>query len=143
MKGVRLEDIRNRADISALVVAFYTRAFADDEIGYIFTEVMHMDVQAHLPVMCDFWETVLFQAGSYRRDAFEIHRTIDALEPLTREHFQRWENVWHQTVEEMFNGEKANLAKLHGSRMAGSISRRLAKGGNADLLQLNRASKLA
>ncbi len=142
MEGMGLEDIRNRADISTLVVAFYAHAFADDEIGYIFTDVMHMDVEAHLPVMCDFWETVLFQAGLYRRDAFEIHRTIHALEPLTQRHFQRWEDLWHQTVDERFSGEKANLAKLHGSRMAGSILRRLAKGPNADLLQMIQSPRL-
>ena len=27
------------------------------------------DLSAHLPVMCDFWETVLLRAGRYRRNA--------------------------------------------------------------------------
>jgi predicted ArsR family transcriptional regulator len=62
-----VDDIAGRADIEALVNEFYTSAFADPLIGHIFTDVAKMDLAHHLPIMCDFWETVLFAAGLYRR----------------------------------------------------------------------------
>jgi hemoglobin len=129
-------DIETRDDIARLVSAFYRDAFDDPIIGYIFTDVTHMNLEAHLPIMCDFWEKVLFQRGIYGRDAFTIHKHIHQLEPLTRQHFQAWEDLWHDTVDDLFAGEKANLAKLHGSRMAGSIQRRLANATDGNLLQI-------
>ena len=129
-------DIQDRSDIQELIVAFYERAFADDLIGHIFTDVMHMDLEAHMPIMCDFWETVLFHTGAYRRNAFEIHRQINHLAPLSSVHFQRWEDLWHGTVDAMFEGEKANLAKLNASRISGSIQRRLASDPSSQLIRL-------
>ena len=133
---MKRHDIQNRTDIQELVVAFYKRAFADELIGHIFTDVMHMDLEAHMPIMCDFWETVIFHTGAYRRNAFEIHRQINHLAPLSSVHFQRWEDIWHETVDVMFEGEKANLAKLNASRISGSIQRRLANAQPANMIRL-------
>ncbi|MGB3330711.1 MAG: group III truncated hemoglobin [Thermomicrobiales bacterium] len=129
-------DIESREDLARLITVFYGRAFEDPIIGYIFTDVTHMDLDAHLPIMCDFWEKVLFQRGIYGRDAFTVHKQIDALEPLTRRHFQAWEDLWHATVDDLFAGERATLAKIHASRMAGSIQRRLANSTDGNLLQI-------
>lgn len=125
-------DLRNRADVNQLVDAFYRNAFADPLIGPIFTDVAHMDLAHHLPIMCDFWETVLFRAGLYKRNALQMHQAINAKFPLETVHFARWLELWVATVDKMFVGEKAELAKLQATRIAGSISRRLAGGSGSD-----------
>lgn len=56
-----------------LVVAFYRAAFADPLIGPVVTEVAKLGLDHHLPIICDFWETVLLDAGLYRRDALQIY----------------------------------------------------------------------
>jgi hemoglobin len=127
-------DIRDRTDIADLVTAFYTRAFADPVLGPIFTDIAHMDLEAHMPIMCDFWETVLFQAGKYGRNAFSVHLDLHQLEPLTPMHFQRWLDVWEGTVDDLFAGPKANLARVQAGRIAGSISRRLERTVDGELL---------
>jgi hemoglobin len=129
-------DICDRADIAALVTAFYTRAFADPVLGPIFTEIAKMDLDAHMPIMCDFWETVLFQAGKYGRNAFSVHLALHRLEPLTPMHFQRWLDIWEGTVDDLFAGPKADLAKVQAGRIAGSISRRLERSADGELLTL-------
>ena len=58
--GQALRDLTNRDDVEFLVRNFYARAFADPLLGPIFVDVARMDLAAHLPVMCDFWQTVLF-----------------------------------------------------------------------------------
>lgn len=131
-------DIRDRQDIERLVVTFYERAFADAVLGHIFVDVAKMDLVEHLPHMCDFWETVLFRTATYGRNAFEVHQRIHAIEALTPMHFQRWEDLWHETVDQGFRGEKANLAKVHASRMSGSIQRRLASGHPANAIRIQR-----
>ena len=119
-------DLTDRTDVEELVTAFYRTAFADPLIGPIFTEVARMDLDHHLPIMCDFWETVLFRAGLYSRNALQVHYVLNARHPLTEEHFDRWLSLWTEAVDDRFVGEKAELAKTQATRIAGSMQRRLA-----------------
>jgi hemoglobin len=118
-------DIADREDIARLVTEFYRRAFADDLLGPVFVDTARVDLSAHLPVMCDFWETVLLRAGRYHRNALRPHVVLDAQVTLTPAHFARWLGLWAATVDERHAGEKAELAKVQADRIAGSISRRL------------------
>ena len=45
--------------------------------------------------------------------------------PLRRGHFERWLWLWHQTVDELFAGERAELAKSHADRVANAFYGRL------------------
>ena len=56
-------DINDRTDIERLVRAFYARALDDTMIGYLFTDVANLDLEAHVPVISDFWETILLGSG--------------------------------------------------------------------------------
>jgi truncated hemoglobin YjbI len=125
MNVPELHDIRDRDDIAELVTEFYTRAFQDMVLGHIFIDVAKMDLEAHLPIMCDFWETVLFQVGKYGRNAFGVHLDLHQKESLTPMHFQRWLDIWVTTVDDMFQGGRANLAKMQANRVANGISGRL------------------
>ncbi|THJ64921.1 group III truncated hemoglobin [Arthrobacter echini] len=118
-------DLRDRDDVEALLTVFYGRAFADDLLGPIFIDVARMDLQAHLPIICDFWETVLFKAGLYRRNALEPHLNLHRQVPLTQAHFERWLTLWSATLDEHYTGPKAELAKVQASRIAESMQRRL------------------
>lgn len=120
-----MQDLADRSDVESLVEAFYRRAFADPLIGPVFTDVAQMDLAHHLPIMADFWETVLFNAGLYRRNALQIHLVLHARHPLGAEHFDRWLSLWTATVDEGFTGPVAERAKLQATRIAGSIRRRL------------------
>jgi hemoglobin len=119
------QDIQNRNDIERLVIAFYQRAFADEMLGPIFTDVAQMDLEAHLPQMCDFWETVLFRAGNYRGNAFRPHARINSLFSLQWEHFEQWLSLWAMTVDELFAGSTADLAKQQAAQVGSAIMRRL------------------
>ncbi|MGO4187935.1 group III truncated hemoglobin [Pseudarthrobacter sp. TAF60_1] len=118
-------DLKDRSDVAKLVEEFYRRAFADPLIGPIFTRIAKMDLARHLPIMCDFWETVLFRSGLYRRNALQVHLDLNARFPLHQEHFERWLSLWIENVDAHFAGEKAELAKVQAMRIAGSIHRRL------------------
>ncbi len=136
MHAAELHDIRDRDDISKLVTEFYTRAFQDPVLGPIFIDVAKMDLEAHMPIMCDFWETVLFQAGKYGRNAFGVHLDLHRKEPLTPMHFQRWLDIWETTVDDLFQGPRANLAKVQAGRVANGISGRLQRTVDAEPLTI-------
>ncbi len=131
-------DLRDRQDIATLVSGFYTRAFADPVLGPIFIDIAKMDLDAHLPTMCDFWETVLFQAGLYQGNAFDVHLALHIREPLTSMHFQRWLDIWEATVDDLFIGPKAIQVKVQAGRIGGSIRRRLERTVDGESLTITR-----
>lgn len=117
-------DIETRGDIDDLMRAFYAKAMRDDVIGYLFTEVAQLDLAHHLPVIGDFWESILFGSpayGKHRRNALQVHAGLDAKEPLQREHFDRWLTLFRRSVDENFLGPRAEFAKVR----AGMIAQRM------------------
>ena len=57
-------DLTGRADIEALLRQFYSRVLLDGVLAEPFTELRASGLDSHIPVMCDFWETVSFRAGT-------------------------------------------------------------------------------
>ncbi|MHB8659561.1 MAG: group III truncated hemoglobin [Solirubrobacteraceae bacterium] len=119
-------DIENREDCERLVRAFYSRALTDPVIGWIFTDVAALDVEAHVPRIASFWETILLGAHSYKGGAFRPHAELHSRVTLRGGHFERWLWLWRMTVDELFTGERAELAKAHAERVARAFIARLA-----------------
>jgi hemoglobin len=114
-------DIESKKDIELLVDTFYSKVQADDLIGYIFTDIAKVNWEKHLPVMYNFFENMLFYTGSYTGNPMELHNHISRLFPLTKAHFARWELLFTQTVDELFTGEKATLAKQRAKSISAVI----------------------
>jgi hemoglobin len=105
------KEIENRKDVQLLVNSFYEKVKADPVIGFIFNDIVKVNWERHLPVMYDFWENTLFYTGNYNGNPMEIHSRLNKLFPLSPRHFQQWTGLFIQTVDELFAGEKAELAK--------------------------------
>jgi hemoglobin len=118
-------DIETREDVERLVRAFYGRALTDPIIGWIFTDIARLDVEAHVPQIASFWETILLGAQSYRGGAFRPHAALHMRVRLREGHFERWLVLWRETVDELFAGERAELAKAHAQRVARAFLARL------------------
>jgi hemoglobin len=118
-------DIETRADCEEIVRTFYGRAMADPIIGFIFTDVAKLDLEAHVPRITSFWETILLGARSYGGGAFRPHAQLHTRIGLRDGHFARWLQLWNATVDERFAGERAELAKAHARRVADAFMRRL------------------
>ena len=118
-------DIARRDDLETLVRDFYSRVFADPIIGFLFTDVAHMDLEAHIPVITDFWETILLGGGSYRGGAFRPHAELNEKARLRHGHFARWLALWTLTIHDHFEGPVAEQAKAHAIRVATAFHRRL------------------
>lgn len=125
MAPLDVADISTREHIRTLVVAFYGRAFRDELLGPVFTDVAQMDLDAHLPVMVEFWSTVLLGTRSYGGGAFLPHMQLHRQVPLTRRHFDRWLAIWRATVDDHFTGPVADDAKLRAERVADAFHDRL------------------
>ncbi|MEM8528522.1 MAG: group III truncated hemoglobin [Bacteroidota bacterium] len=106
-------DIQSRSDIQKLVTVFYEKLLQEEEFKSIFLEVAKIDVLVHLDIIIDFWESVLFQAGKYKRNLLEAHLNLNQKYNygLTAQHFTDWLAIFNATVDELFEGDKAKGAK--------------------------------
>jgi hemoglobin len=120
-----VKDIEDRHDCERLVREFYGRALTDPIIGWIFVDIAKLDVEAHVPRIASFWETILLGARSYSGGAFRPHAALNARVRLRAGHFERWLALWRETVDELFAGERAELAKAHALRVAQAFQARL------------------
>ena len=119
------KDIENRADIDDLMNRFYAAAIADETIGYIFTDVANLDLEHHLPIIGDFWETMLFGTGAYQKHGHNplfVHAALNEKTPLTAKHFRRWLELFRAAVDEKFSGERAEFIKLRAEAIANRFS---------------------
>ena len=105
------KDIESRADIEILVRSFYDKVIPDPLLGHIFTEVAKVNWEIHLPVMFDFLENTLFYTGTYGGNPMKAHQKLHHMFNLNPEHFSRWVFLFTSTVDELFEGERAQLAK--------------------------------
>lgn len=112
------KDITNRADIQVLVNTFYNKVRADETIGYLFNDVAQVNWEHHLPRMYDFWENVLFQTAGFKGNPMAVHAQLHQKSPLSKAHFDHWLKLFMTTVDELFNGDKAEIIKQRARSIA-------------------------
>ncbi|MEQ8478061.1 group III truncated hemoglobin [Fulvivirga sp.] len=113
-----MTDISNRKDIEQLMNAFYGKVLSNEEIGFLFTEVAKLDLEKHLPIICDFWESALFQKTIYKGNVLTVHQDLNELHALTEQHFQVWLEIFNTTVDELFKGNNADQIKIRALSIA-------------------------
>jgi hemoglobin len=121
-----LKDIENRDDLEELLKEFYTIATADKTIGHHFAS---LDLESHLPVITDFWDKALFREPVYYGNPLLVHKKINDKNELKLAHFARWVEIFSSTVDRLYAGERAEMAKARAEAMAKSIHRNIS-GGN-------------
>jgi hemoglobin len=107
-------DIKTLADVHQLVHTFYGLIREEPLLGPVFEERIQDNWPEHLEKMVRFWQTVLLEERTYFGSPFPPHASL----PVQPVHFERWIQVFEQTVDHLFEGENAQKAKLQGGRMA-------------------------
>lgn len=116
------KDIQNREDVFLLVSSFYSKVRKDEQIGHFFNEMI-TDWPAHLEKLTDFWETNLFMVSKFRGNPMRTHKEVDQRfnHSVRQEDFGQWLNMWFETIDELFEGERANIAKNRARNMASNL----------------------
>ncbi|WP_034258530.1 group III truncated hemoglobin [Altibacter lentus] len=119
-------DITNREDISLLVRTFYGRVQKDALLGPVFNTTIS-NWESHFELLTDFWETNLFFKKSYKGNPITAHIKVDEAfhGGINEVHFGTWINLWHQTINDLFEGETAQIAKNRARNMATFIHLRM------------------
>jgi len=121
--GERL-DLATRAEVELLVRTFYRAAAMDDRLGPIF-EAASVDWPGHIETVTTFWMDQLFGTQQYHGNPLRAHEPVARRIPFRAEHFERWLALFTETVDELFEGPVADLAKARAARMARALARLL------------------
>ncbi|MFD0861808.1 group III truncated hemoglobin [Sungkyunkwania multivorans] len=110
--------IENREDVFLLVSSFYKKVRKDALLGPIFNTHIN-DWDHHLQHLTDFWEGNLFFIKQFEGNPLKKHIEVDQKEGHTIEaqHFGVWLHLWFQTIDELFEGENAYIAKNRARKM--------------------------
>lgn len=112
------KDILDPQDVKTLVNTFYQKVLKDDQIGFFFNDVVKLDLESHLPVMHSLWENVLFYSGKYKGNPMTKHVAMNKIAPLKQVHFDQWLMLWTKTVNDLFEGPKAQEAVEKANQIA-------------------------
>lgn len=125
-----MPDIASEADIRLLVDTFYEQVNHDPLLAPVFNEVAHVQWPRHLPIMYDFWSSILLGTGRYHGRPFPKHLPL----PIDATHFQRWLELFEATVDTLFAGPKAEEAKVRALNIATMFEYRLRQRGPLSVL---------
>lgn len=129
-------DLDDPSEVAELVRCFYAKVDVDDLLGPMFHEVAGVDWPEHLVKLTAFWCRALFGIPGYRGNPFRAHALVHARRSFTVEHFERWLTLFAQTLEDGWQGPKADqaidvarkVAQVHAHQLVGDVA---ATGGGA------------
>lgn len=116
------KDIYTKKDVELLVNWFYEKVQEDKLLAPLFSKV---NWELHLPVMYQFWENAIFFSGGYIGNPMAAHILLHKKAALNPEHFSRWVLLFNNTVDELFEGDKARLAKQRANSIATVIQTKI------------------
>lgn len=108
------KDITTLEDVKTLVNTFYGKVQNDEELSSVFESVVQGNWEPHLEKMYTFWQTILLNERTYYGRPFPPHAKL----PIGSEHFERWLCLFTETLQENFEGKKADEALWRANKMA-------------------------
>jgi len=129
------KEIKGRDDINLLVERFYEKVKTDDLIGDIFNNELFFLWDTHIPIMINFWESVLLGSATYRGNTMRVHIELNKKYPLKPEHFARWKKLFFETLDEYFTGANAEEAKKKVELMEALMQAKIAQSGKPNFIQ--------
>ena len=106
-----MNDIQNQDDLYLLVDKFYKKLLTDASISYIFTDIVKIHLEEHLPILVTFWSQAILGTGGYTKNLTQIHLDINEMEYLSPELFKIWIKHFFNAVDENFIGENSEKIK--------------------------------
>jgi hemoglobin len=121
----RGRDLDDEMEIHELVRRFYADVAQDDLLGPMFNDVARVDWSEHLSKLTAFWCRALLSMPGYEGNPYRAHHLIHARRSFTRAHFERWLDLFHETLDLGWTGPKVEQAKALARKVAMVHSKQL------------------
>lgn len=120
-------DLDSPEEIAEMVRRFYADVAMDDLLGPMFDDVAQVDWSEHLPKLTAFWCRALLDLPGYSGNPFRAHAEVNDKRPFTPAHFERWLELFHETLDLGWVGPNAqrahqladNVARVHSQHLIG------------------------
>ena len=122
-----MKDIENQHDLFLLVDEFYKRLLRDDSINYIFTDVVKIKIEEHLPILVTFWSQAILGTGGYTKNLTQLHLDVNRKVYLSPELFKIWLNHFNDTVDQLYAGSNAEKIKTNALNIATVLQIKIAQ----------------
>jgi hemoglobin len=99
-----MNDVQNQGDLHIIVEDFYKKLLSDAKISYIFTDVVKIKLEDHLPILVTFWSQAIFGTGGYFNNLTQIHLDVNMKSHLSKELFEIWLEHFEAAINENFEG---------------------------------------
>jgi hemoglobin len=114
----RGRDLDDPIEIAEMVRRFYADVAQDDLLGPMFEEVARVDWSEHLPKLAAFWCRALLSMPGYEGNPYRAHQSVHARRSFTPDHFARWLELFHETLDLGWRGPRVERAKVLARRVA-------------------------
>lgn len=118
-------DLTTRGAIDELVTTFYREIVFDELLEPVFSEIAEVDWAEHIPVLIDYWTSILIGTDDYRGSIMGVHRHLHGLAPIERAHCDRWFSLWVGCIDERWAGPVADRAKSHAAALMAGMAKHL------------------
>ena len=122
-----MNDIKTQEDLHLLLADFYKKLLIDNRISYIFTDVVKIKWEEHLPILVTFWSQVILGTGGYSNNLTQIHLDVNLKEHLSPELFTIWLEHFYKAVDENFMGENSEKIKTQALSLATILKIKIAQ----------------
>ncbi|HHT0594094.1 TPA: group III truncated hemoglobin [Legionella anisa] len=86
----------NKTHIEKLVTHFYQKVQKDEILGPIFNDAAQVDWDEHIPLLCQFWNSIMLKTNEYHGNAYQKYTLLKQLAPIEDAHFVRWLNLFQE-----------------------------------------------
>ncbi|HHF7373151.1 Group 3 truncated hemoglobin ctb [Legionella bozemanae] len=86
----------NKTHIEKLVTHFYQKVQKDEILGPIFNDAAQVDWDEHIPLLCQFWNSIMLKTNEYHGNAYQKHTLLKQLTQIDEAHFDRWLNLFQE-----------------------------------------------
>lgn len=107
--------------IKKLVTHFYQKVRLDDILGPIFNDIAKVDWDHHIPLICQFWNSIMLKTNEYHGNAYRKHVVLGEKTQLTEEHFARWLMLFEEEALKYLPAQEARLIVEKANMIARSL----------------------
>jgi hemoglobin len=116
-------DVDSPEEIFEMVTRQYSDVVQDDLLAPYFSfDPDNLDWKAHIALVTDYWLHILLLAPDYDIDVVESHRHLHEHRAFTPELFDRWLQIFVDTVDGGWRGPNASLAKKRATGTARAMA---------------------
>ena len=114
-----------RKNIRSMMDRFYSQILKDELVADFFIdklgdEMISDEWQRHLDLLTDFWMSTLLGDSAYKGQPVKPHLHMEGLQRAT---FERWIELFFETVDKYYTKETADIFKVRSQSIANNFMR--------------------